>query len=258
MIETEIDIIPRKKFIRDFGQNYHPGQHVTFLGPTGRGKTTLAGQLLISVTRHQPKIKAIILHGKIKGRDTTIEKLSKAGKFPIISTWPASTYSKRIKHRDRRGYILRPLESVGNSPDEENALLSGEFRRAIHSGYGTSNKAPVILVVDEAHQAHHELKLKTACEGPLTRGRPVCGEWSLLQRGRYASMLVYDQAEHVFIFHDPVRDNQQRYSEIGGVDPKLLIDLSRQLKTATVADGSTISQALYFRRSGDYLAIVDI
>jgi hypothetical protein len=70
--------------------------------------------------------------------------------------------------------------------------------------------------------------------------------------------MVYDQAEHLFIFYDPDRDNQRRYSEIGGVDPGELIELSRQLKTTTVADGSTISQALYFRRSGDYLAIVDI
>jgi hypothetical protein len=69
--------------------------------------------------------------------------------------------------------------------------------------------------------------------------------------------MVYDQAEYLFIFYDPDRDNQRRYSEIGGVDPDVLIALSRKLKTKTVADGSTISQALFFRRSGDFLAIVD-
>jgi hypothetical protein len=69
--------------------------------------------------------------------------------------------------------------------------------------------------------------------------------------------MVYDQAEHVFIFYDPDRSNQERYSEIGGVDPDYLKELSRNLKTKTVADGSTISQCIYFRRSGDYLAIVD-
>lgn len=251
------DVIPRKSFVRQFGQDYHSGQHVTFLGPSGRGKTRLMGQLLISVSRYHPEIELRVLHGKIKGRDKTIEQLSRSGKLPIISNWPPSTYSQRIRHRDRRGYILRPLVHPMGSPKDENEVLANEYRRAIHSGYHAKAKAPVILVADEAHQTHNDLGLRKDCEGPLMRGRPVCAMWSLVQRGRYVSYMVYDQAEHVFIFYDPDITNQQRYSEIGGVDPKLLQELSRQLKTETVADGSTISQALYFRRSGNLLAIVD-
>jgi hypothetical protein len=256
-LDIDVPVIPRKQFVEQFGKDYHSGQHVTFLGPSGRGKTMLAGQLLISVTRKHPEIQVVVLHGKIKGRDQTIEKLSKHGKFPIISQWPASVYSRKFKHRDRRGYILRPLEHPMDSPMAENAHLEKEYRRAIHSGYHANAKAPVILVADEAHQTHNDLKLRKDCEGPLMRGRPVCAMWSLVQRGRYVSYMVYDQAEHVFIFYDPDKSNQERYSEIGGIDPKVLMELSRQLKTETVADGSTISQALYFRRSGDILAIVD-
>ena len=255
---ADVDVIPRKTFVEKFGKDYHAGQHVTFLGPSGRGKTMLAGQLLISVTKKHPEMQAVVLHGKIKGRDKTIERLSKAGKLPIISSWPPSTYSRKFKHRERRGYILRPLETPMDSPETENTHLAGEYRRAIHNSYHANAKNPVIIVADEAHQTHTDLKLRKDCEGPLMRGRPVCAMWSLVQRGRYVSYMVYDQAEHLFIFYDPDRDNQRRYSEIGGVDPGELIELSRQLKTTTVADGSTISQALYFRRSGDYLAIVDI
>lgn len=253
---ADVDVVPRKEFIEKFSREYQAGQHVTLLGPSGRGKTRLGGQLLIAVSRRHPDIDIRVLHGKIKGRDKTIEKLSKQGKLPITDSWPPSFYSRRIRHRDRRGYILRPLKSAGESPKEENEQIAGEFRRAIHSGYH-SKKRPIILVVDEAHQAHNDLGLRKDCEGPLMRGRPVCAMWSFIQRGRHVSYMVYDQAEHVFIFYDPDRDNQQRYSEIGGVDPALLRDLSKQLKTETVADGSTISQALYFRRSGDVLLIVD-
>lgn len=88
------------------------------------------------------------------------------------------------------------------------------------------------------------------------RGRPVCGEWNLVQRGRFISYHTYDQAEWVLMYYDPDRNNQQRYSEIGDVDPRELVALTRQLKTRTVADGSTISEALLFRRSGNQLAIV--
>lgn len=263
-----VPVISRKDFIRQFASEYQAGQHVTFLGPSGRGKTTLTGELLVATLRRTKELSAVILHGKIKGRDETIIKLSKKG-FPItteatLSRWEKLKYDMRKPKGQRRlGYIVRPLTRPAGTDDKEsftereNNLLRRVFARAIYRCYHAKKKKPVILVVDEAHQAHVDLRLKKECEGPLMRGRPVCGEWSLLQRGRFASQHVYDQAEHVFIFYDPVKDNQERYGEIGGVDPKFLIVLSRRLKTKTVKDGSTISQCIYFRRSGDYLAIVD-
>lgn len=250
-------VISRKEFIRKFAAEYHAGQHVTYLGPSGRGKTRLAGEMAGAVVRRHPEIQIRCLHGKIKGRDQTIEQFARSAHLTIgpdsEPTWTQQHVTKRKSH----GHVVRPLEHPGSSAKEENALLAGRFRATIHQAYHTSAKRPVILLVDEAHQTHTDLKLRTECEGPLMRGRPVCGVWSLVQRGRYVSYMVYDQAEHLLIFYDPDRDNQRRYSEIGGVDPAVLIGLSRQLKTRTVADGSTISQAIYFRRSGNYLAIVD-
>lgn len=264
-----VAFLSRKEFIKLFAENYHAGQHFTLLGPSGRGKTKLCGQCLVATLRKHRDITARILHGKIKGRDQTIEKLSKQG-FPITADTSPSRF-QILMYRARRknwekplGYIVRPLTRPEGSPDSnedlterENQHLRRIFRRVIYKSYHAPKKKPVILVIDEAHQAHVDLKLKKDCEGPLMRGRPVCAVWSLLQRGRYVSMHVYDQAEHVIIFFDPDRTNQERYSEIGGIDPQYLKELSRQLKTKTVADGSTISQALYFRRSGNYLAIVD-
>jgi energy-coupling factor transporter ATP-binding protein EcfA2 len=255
---TDVRVIPRKRFVEEFGKNYQPGQHVTFLGPSGRGKTRLAVELLMSVRKHHDEIRFAALHGKIKGRDLTIENLSKRTGAPMVTRWPPQGIRARYRARKYHGAILRPLTKPLDNPDEENQLLKGEYRKAIHASYHAPKKKPVILLVDEAHQTHTDLGLRKDCEGPLMRGRPVCGEWSLVQRGRYVSYHVYDQAEHVFMFYDPDRNNQERYSEIGDVDPRQLVALSRQLKTETVKDGSTISEALYFRRSGNQLAIVGI
>jgi hypothetical protein len=250
----DVEVIPRKEFVREFGENYQSGQHATFLGPSGRGKTRLVGQLLIASAT--PDHQAVVLHGKIKGRDKTIESMSAAADMPIVESWPPSRYRK-WRSRHSRGYILLPLSKAGNTASEENALVAREFKKAIRANYHTSHSKPRITVVNEAHQAHNDLKLKGDCEAPLMRGRPDNAVWSEVQRCRYVSYMVYDQAEHVFIFYDPDVDNQRRYSEIGGVDPQYVRDLASGLKTHTVRDGSTISQCLYFRRSGNYLCIVD-
>ena len=255
--DVRVETVSRKEFVRDFAKNYKPGQHVTFIGPSGRGKSKLAGQLLIAVLAVHKMITALILHGKIKGRDKTIADLSKAGQLPMLEHYPPNTYEKHVRYRKRRGWILRPLTRPGESVADENKLLHREFKRGIHRSYNASHKHPCILFVDEAHQTHNDLKLRAECEGPLMRGRPVCGVWSLIQRGRYVSYMCYDQAEHVFIFYDPDEDNRRRYSEIGGIDPLVVRELASKLKTRTVADGSTISQCLYFRRSGNVLCIVD-
>jgi hypothetical protein len=250
-----VDVVPRKEFVHEFGDNYQSGQHATFLGPSGRGKTKLVGQLLMVCA--SPAHQAVVLHGKIKGRDKTIERMSVQADMPIVKSWPPSAYSRKIRHRNARGYILLPLHKPGNTAAEENALISREFKKAIRANYHTGHSKPRITVVNEAHQAHNDLKLKGDCEAPLMRGRPDNAVWSEVQRCRYVSYMVYDQAEHVFIFYDPDEDNQRRYSEIGGVDPQYVRELASQLQTKTVRDGSTISQCLYFRRSGNYLCIVD-
>jgi energy-coupling factor transporter ATP-binding protein EcfA2 len=253
----DVPVISRKEFVRQFARDYKPGQHVTFLGPSGRGKTVLAGQLAGATVRSHPNIDLRVLHGKIKGRDQSIEKFAKSARLTIGPDYKPTWLQRHITKRDSRGHIVRPLEKPGISAEAENQLIAQRFQKGIHNGYHRSRKKPIILLVDEAHQAHNDLKLRKDLEAPLMRGRPVCGVWSLVQRGRYVSYMVYDQAEWLLIFYDPDRDNQRRYSEIGGVDPDVLISLSRRLKTKTVADGSTISQALAFRRSGDFLAIVD-
>jgi hypothetical protein len=163
----------------------------------------------------------------------------------------------RGRPKNNNGWLLAPTEKPGDV-DTEDAVLFRHFKAAINHAYQLgSDVAKYILVVDEAHQVQVDLKLKKDVDQPLMRGAPDCAVWQSLQRGRWVSMQTYSAPEHVLIFKDKDMGNQDRYGEIGGVDPAYMIQLVRRLKTERVKSGGTISQAAYFRRASDDIRIVD-
>jgi hypothetical protein len=249
---VDLETVPRREFNRDFGHQYRPSQRLTMIGPPGRGKTRLGFQLLAACVPPDGRTKAVFLHGKIRGRDQTVERAAKPLRMRVIDEWPPAY---RPGDKNRRGWVLIPLSKPLDTVAAENTRLRGQFGKAIHDNYHTRRRNPRITVVDESHQAHAELKLKTEIEGPLMRGRPDNAVWSYIQRGRFVSYHCYE-AEHLFIFYDSDTDNQRRYADIGDVDPQEIIAITSQLDRHTIASGEIISQCLYMNRSG-YMCIVD-
>lgn len=242
-------MVPRAEFLAEFKRDYQAGQHVTFLGPTQRGKTYLSQQMLKQVIN--PKLPCVILAGKPPNRDATMASAAQRLNLRIVEEWPpVRTY----KDRKRNGYVLRPHHTMKDlKADEQN--LHDQFDKALQSCY--ASRTPVIIVLDESYQVQKDLGLQKRVEAPLLRGAPVCAEWNLLQRGRYSSYLVYDAPEHVIIFSDPDVSNVKRYSElIGGVDPRYVTAVVTNLRTARTSTGRTISEALYIRRSGPELYVI--
>src|SRR6266851_3411858 len=123
----QIRVIDRKTFVEQFAEKYTPS-HVTMIGPTQRGKTTLCFQLLHAVLRRNPKWKAVVLHGKIKGRDHTMEDWAKKSNYRIVRRYPPGPTLRPSKMRHRvNGYILRPLKKDDISASEEEKLLKTEY-----------------------------------------------------------------------------------------------------------------------------------
>jgi hypothetical protein len=253
----QVPVIPREQFISDFAEKYTPS-HVTFIGPTRRGKTTLCFQLLHAVMAKHPKWKVVFLHGKIKGRDEAIDKWAKRSNYRIIRSWPPGP-TARPKHwkRNVRGYILRPLKKDDISAKEEEKILQSEFANGIRKNYHYTGKEVRITVVDERAQADKDLRLTQDLDAPLQRGLPHNPEWNSIQRGKWVSYHCYDAPEHMFIYLDDDKSNRERYSEFGCGDPEVIYRLVTNLKVKKSKDGGTISQCLYMRRSDRYMAIVD-
>lgn len=243
-----VPVIPREEFLEKFRREYQAGQHLTMIGPTQRGKTTLCLQLLKQVI--SPKLKCVILAGKPPGRDGTMAKAADMLNLRVVEEWPPNY---NFRDRERNGYVLRPKHSMEDlEGDEDNLRI--QFRKAMLANY--KSKKPVITVVDEAHHVQNDLGLKREYEAALMRGAPIDAEWSLIQRGRFMSYLAYDAPEHIFVFYDGDRSNVKRYAELGGIDPRQVEYLTLGLKTRTIKTGQTISEALYIRRAGPQFAIV--
>lgn len=258
---TMPEVISRKEYLDQFAKDYGSGQHLTGIGPTQRGKSRLVKESLKRVV--SPDLKAIVLMGKPRGRERTwsVEGAEECG-LHVTHKWPPDNLTHlenmrkgRGRPKNANGWLLAPTEKPGDV-DNEDAALYDSFRAAINHAY-QSVKQQYILVVDEAHQVQVDLKLKKYIDQPLMRGAPDCSVWQTLQRGAWVSMQTYAAPEHVIIFKDKNRDNQQRYGEIGGVDTAEMVQIVRRLKTQRVPSGGTISQAAYFRRADDEIRIVD-
>src|SRR5438105_612129 len=79
----KVESFSRTEFLAERWE-YKPGEHVSFIGPTGSGKTHFAYQLLrVTAT---PEMPAIIL--VMKPRDETAVKFTKAAKYRTVRFWP--------------------------------------------------------------------------------------------------------------------------------------------------------------------------
>lgn len=241
-----VEVVPRREFCREFGDDYTPGQHVSVFGPTGRGKSRLCFQLLGQVI--SPDHQVTSLHGKIKGRDGVIATAAKRYHLRVVTHLPSESRMLLDRKRGWNGYILIPLTKA-STPAEERKLLIASFDHAIQRNYRTT-KRKTITHVNEAHQVQQDLKLRDSVEAPLMRGGPDNAVWHEAQRGSWLSYHTYNAPEHIFVFYDDDRSNRKRYSDFGTADPDEVEWITSRLKTRESADRRTISQCLYIRRRG--------
>jgi hypothetical protein len=227
----------RAEFIRE-RWGYRPGEHVTFLGPTTCGKTTLAYELMEVTAR--PQLPAVVL--VMKPRDKVVARMSQRNHYRIVRTWPPMP--SIWQPRKPPGWVLWPRHEF--DPDLDDPRLYAEFRRGILQSYKKGNR---IIFGDEVYGLTTELQLTRELIAIWSRGSAMgCGLWSASQRPAMIPLWAYSQAHHLFLWHDPDRRARIRYSEIGGVDPGLVQDIVMGLDSY---------QALYIRRRGRAMCVVE-
>lgn len=217
---------------------YNPGEHVTFLAPTGNGKTTLAYHLLGQVAR--PTLPAVSL--VMKPRDATVKRWSAQLGHRTVRHWPPGP--SIWNPRKPPGFVLWPRHTF--DPDKDEETLYHEFRSAMLDSY---RKGKRIVFADELMGLTEILGLTRETVTLYTQGRSMgCGLWAATQKPTHVPTWAYNQASHLFLANDPDKRNRDRFAEIGGVNTDLVKETVLGLRKY---------EWLYIRRDGPVMCIIE-
>lgn len=189
-----------EEFLRRF--RWNQGEHVTFVGPTGSGKTTLARALL-----HRRSYVAALA---TKPADSTMTALIRKERYRRIKEWPPPPIAGRREQRVVLWPPYRRPEDVANQQYQLDRALREMF---VAGGW--------CVFADELYYLCHTLKLTKLLETYWTQGRSI--GLSLVggtQRPAHVPLFAYDQATHLFFWRDSDEVNLRRIQGLGGMSAK--------------------------------------
>jgi ABC transporter family protein len=178
------------------------GEHVTLLGPTGAGKTTLANSILSK--------RAYVVVLATKPRDATLSKLRSQG-FEVTREWPPPATSQRV--------ILWPrIERVSDVVNQR-----VQFAKALMDIYRRGGWA---VDIDETRYLTDTLKLAPILELLWLQGRAMDVTMiASTQRPRSIPIAALSEASHFFMWKSRDLYDVKRLREIGGyVDPQSVVE----------------------------------
>lgn len=190
------------EFLKEF--DWRQGEHVSLIGPTGCGKTTLALAIL-------PRRTYTVAFGS-KPKDDTLPELIKRG-WRKLEKWTPRPYERRI--------VLWPKFDK----PEQVANQRRVFQKAFEEIFTAGNWC---VYVDEARYFNDVLKLSAYLRLYWYQGRSLgISLVTTTQRPAYMPLEMYDAATHLFLWRETDRVNLTRLGGIaaspaGGIDHKVI------------------------------------
>ena len=199
---------------------WHPGEHVSYIGTTGSGKTTA----IVSLLERTPQHAVLIV---TKNRDRLVHRLPTERGWKLARE-PEDVFKlmrTRLTPRDREwwdGQRERPPQRIvywptlpsGTSLEERGSLLSGRVAAILDRAY---ERGDVTVAIDETTFASEELGLRRSLNQFWNEGRSsgisiVAG----MQRPALVPKVSRSQATYLGIFRTPEPDDQRALAEMAG------------------------------------------
>jgi len=184
---------------------WQQGEHVTMVGPTGSGKTTLALAIL--------ELRQYVLAFGTKPKDRTMDSLVRSSGWRLIRTW--DKMPKPWLYSALRVVFWPKFTTPDDQPQQAYEIGQAMRGAFVQGGW--------CLFVDELWYMDHVLGLKRMIEALWTQGRSI--DLSIVagtQRPAHVSLLAYDQATHVFFWRDNDERNLTRISGMNGLNARLI------------------------------------
>jgi energy-coupling factor transporter ATP-binding protein EcfA2 len=176
--------MPWDAFYESFAQTWDQGQHVTIIGRTGSGKTTLARELL--------SLRRTVVAIATKPKDEILGQFGSG--FRVARELPLPDYRLHP-----RVIFWPPSETVEQIPAQRTAI-----RQVMSDVYRQGGDA---IYIDETYQLSKEFRLEPMLNLLWRAGRSQrVTVVSAAQRPAHIPLVAYNQASHLFFFRtiDPV------------------------------------------------------
>ncbi len=206
MSSSPATTIPRVSWetFRQEHWRWRAGEHVTLIGPTESGKTTLALAII--------EDRRYVLALATKPRDKTMDALVHRRGWRLVRKW---AQMPNVLGRACR-VVLWPKY---RSPDDE-AAQAVEIATAMREAFAEGGWC---LFIDELWYIEKKLGCSRLVETWYTQGRS--NGLSVLagtQRPAHVTLLAYDQPKHVFFWRDNDERNLKRISGLNGLNSRLI------------------------------------
>lgn len=213
-------------FVRDHFR-WHQGEHVTLVGPTGQGKTTLTKSIL-PLRRHVAVIAT-------KPDDDTMTALIRGG-YRKVTDWG------KVRSTDER-VVLWP--TVRKRADKAN--LARQVQYALDCIYVQGGWC---VDLDETRYIAEKLGCREALEDLWLQGRAL--NVSLVastQRPRHLPLEAFSQATHLFLWRSRDQYDVDRLGGLGTHNTRQVRDLIASLPPFTVLYINTRTEQLVITRA---------
>ena len=225
---------------------YNPGEHVVFGGPSTRGKTTLAFDLLEYVVT--PDLPGLVAVSKPDDK-TTLAKGNALG-FRRVGEWPPPLKVKEMFDGKPLGYLVWPKMGNIDTDVAECARITRDLMRHTYANGVKHKKA--ILVMDDTMVKAKVMGLDGDMVTILAMaGAMGIGLWIFVQKptdsGR-TTLWGYENATHLFFTKGGDARMLARYVEIAGDQGQLVKNIVPTLKPF---------QFLYVQKYEGWVCIVD-